>query len=325
MTSAWSDLRRIRQFVRSDLRLIRTRALAESPDIVVSDVPAPSHHPVTNPSLIWWDGRHHVALREVTYRLGRDGGGIVEGHGEARSRTWLAEFDAVTMTASRPRLLTSDSHLDGDNLEDPRLFVCGTTPHVIWTRGARVEGGWHNEMVVARVDLARSTADGHLTLPSPGGADREKNWMPFHLHDEHRYLDDVSTMSVHRWSGDSSTLVTEHPASPQLLGHRGGSALIPVEDGWLGIVHRSLRFRRTPPLLKAAYYVHRFIRIDSTLSTISAGPEFTFEGPGVEFCAGLAPGPDGTLLMSYGVGDRVARIMRLPAERLTRLLGPSRW
>ena len=96
---------------------------------------------------------------------------------------------------------------------------------------------------------------------------------------------------------------------------RGGSQLIPFDDGWLALVHETHLHDGQ------RHYRHRFVGFDASLRLRSVSRPFFFQTRGVEFAAGLAWRPDGRqLLVSYGVEDREAWLGAVDAEDVRRAL-----
>jgi tetratricopeptide (TPR) repeat protein len=134
----------------------------------------------------------------------------------------------------------------------------------------------------------------------------EKNWMPI-VGDEIKWLYELDPTTVRRKDGTTSiqkcSLALEHL--------RGGSQVIPFDDGFLCVTHETIEqngwgCRRI--------YLHRFVRFDKELRVTSVSPTWIFEDGsphGIEFCAGLARDPQKPerLIISYGVEDRQAKLL----------------
>src|SRR6185436_7529237 len=81
---------------------------------------------------------------------------------------------------------------------------------------------------------------------------------------------------------------------PSMAGFRGGSQGLPLDDGFLFLVHER-RDSKTNML-----YVHRLLKVDRDLVPVAMSPAFVYQRYGLEFCAGIAAWGD-DVLMSYGV------------------------
>lgn len=69
-------------------------------------------------------------------------------------------------------------------------------------------------------------------------------------------------------------------------------------------------------------YIHYFMYLDSDLNMIEISEPFVFERSGIEFAINLVLDGD-AILISYGVADRRARVLRIPAERVADLIAVS--
>jgi predicted GH43/DUF377 family glycosyl hydrolase len=85
------------------------------------------------------------------------------------------------------------------------------------------------------------------------------------------------------------------------------------DAGWLFVIHEveHSSVRR---------YRHRFVRL-RTDGGLDASAPFSFTGHRIEFAAGLAP-HGSQVLISFGVGDRVAAIARVALTEVLDLLQP---
>jgi len=146
-------------------------------------------------------------------------------------------------------------------------------------------------------------------LPTMSPGRHEKNWMP---------IEGVASAWV--WRTDptvvvrideiTGTLVPSRPARGE-VGVRGGSQVVRWGEGWLAVVHdvvaRDTRFGRMNE------YRHRFVRWDASLEKPRISEPFRLgdDELGLEFCAGLAVGPAGTLILSTGVADSRAELIEV--------------
>lgn len=148
----------------------------------------------------------------------------------------------------------------------------------------------------------------------------EKNWMPF--------ADGITTRQF-RWLYSSGPTIVFTPGESGVRDHwtydpgpwvarsfRGGSQMVPLDHGhYLGVVHESVDF--PPGTVPRRVYQHRFIELSDDypspyLTRISE--PFSFHGRGIEFAAGMVLlGED--LVISYGVNDATAWLLRLPLEQ----------
>jgi hypothetical protein len=105
----------------------------------------------------------------------------------------------------------------------------------------------------------------------------------------------------------------EHRAPAAPAGLRGGSPGLPVDDGFLFVVHETLGRPGE------RVYVHRLVLLDAAYRLRALSRRFRFAGTGLEFCAGLARhGSD--LLLSFGVADSTAALAAVDAGEALGLL-----
>ena len=265
-----------------------------------------------NPSIaVAGGGGLAIIVRTVNYHIIDGRYQIADPDGVIRTENYLLSTDAgcVLQEAVRvddscvPRVPTQVM-----GLEDCRLFWCG--------------GGWMisatsrdlDPDMVARMVVARLSDTGVLSEVRVLSDSRrhEKNWMPIQGTVHHpRWIYSVEPTII---KGDDGMGFIED--GPYLLRHaRGGSQVIPLpERGHLALVHESVDFdgRRV--------YTHRFVFFDKHLSIDLWSYPFCFEGRGIEFAAGMVlVGED--LLISYGVHDAKAMLLRMPLSEALEMLG----
>ena len=198
-----------------------------------------------------------------------------------------------------------------DGLEDGRLF---------WFRGRwrfTASGLHHGPRV--RTTMALCTLDEGGTrveelefLHSPHTREMEKNWMPRADGDRLSFVYSHQPAESYQLMPTREKLCFE--SFPGLAGWSGGSQIIRHGDAWVGVVHQRRKERGR------VYYAHRLVRYDDKLMPAHAGREFYFRGAQVEFCAGLAE-HGGGFVLSFGVKDREAWLVRLTVAELGALLG----
>jgi hypothetical protein len=88
-------------------------------------------------------------------------------------------------------------------------------------------------------------------------------------------------------------------------GWSGSSSLVPLEQGYIAILHRAVA-------MNPSVYLHMFVICDRRFRVLRHSVPFTFEGEPVEFCMGLTR-DEATrrLIIAYGVWDEQARIVTL--------------
>lgn len=275
---------------------------------------APEGFRPCNPSILWDGWQWICSIRTVDYELGK-----TSAQGSS-SRNFLATLTAGDLETDDVVELEDRSSLarhEGAKVrgfEDLRLVqldgkLCALATACDLTGRTYREGGWGTpEMVLLATGKSGVIWAAHV-LRGPWSTLPQKNWMP--LADGsgraiYRLFPTlVMDLAARRTTGDPMGYV---PASV-----RGGSQLLPFEDGYLGVVHESTR--------KPLAYRHRFVWLDRDLAFRRVSDNFVWLASGVEFCAGMAS--DGRrLVASFGVADRQAHLAVLDPARVRAKLRP---
>ena len=82
---------------------------------------------------------------------------------------------------------------------------------------------------------------------------------------------------------DGVTLVGTYQGSPLLRWCRGGTQLLPVADGWLGVVHEVIGFEGGSDA-----NLHRFVWLGADWSLARISPPWIFQSHGAEMAGGIA-------------------------------------
>ncbi len=139
----------------------------------------------------------------------------------------------------------------------------------------------------------------------------EKNWMPI-LDKPYHYIkwsNPTEVVKVDPLTGKSITLTISKPISlPRDL--RGGSQVIPFEDGYIAITHEVDLFDSEAGR-KDAIYWHRIIKWDKDFNIVKYSKEFHFMDGHVEFCIGLSE-LNGNFLITFGFQDNAAFLLSTP-------------
>jgi hypothetical protein len=279
-----------------------------------------SQWPQFNPSIAAHpDGGFGLVVRSANYEL-QDAGHYLSLSGDdiIRTTNYLARLAADLQVSSVQTIVQDGVRVRRDarvlGSEDCRLF---------WWRGGwwltatrrdqRADGAC--QMVLGQLDGARLS---QLEVLDPGYEDRhEKNWMPFVRGDDLYFVYACYPFTVLRWEPASRTLAeVERTAAPGVMaGLRGGSQGVPLEDGYLFVVHEAHDHcgRRT--------YSHRFMLMSHQLSPSGLSQPFSFAHDGIEFCAGAARSGD-HILMSFGLNDRVAAIAMTSLSGVLSMIEP---
>jgi predicted GH43/DUF377 family glycosyl hydrolase len=141
--------------------------------------------------------------------------------------------------------------------------------------------------------------------------------MPFVHKDALAFVYASAPTMILGWDADTArvTKLSLSDGPPEAEEYRGGSQGVPLDDGYLFIVHEVV--------VSAAklQYLHRFVLLDPRLELTAASESFTFVSDPVEFCAGLARRGD-DLVLSFGVSDAAAGLAIVPLDEARKLLRP---
>ncbi len=193
-------------------------------------------------------------------------------------------------------------------IEDVRLFYHRGE---IWGLGtgmaARSELKSKSCALLVRFDGARIVD--FLALESPVGSFTEKNWIPIVLKDELKFIYSFKPLVVMK--PQDGRAVTEIGRASADLPHfiRGGTGFIPWGDNYLAVIH-------FPPVghpdigKEKKYGIHAFIVIDCKFEILEISDPFFIHRRGIEFAAGLVDMGE-HLLLSYGLGDRIAALAKI--------------
>jgi hypothetical protein len=141
----------------------------------------------------------------------------------------------------------------------------------------------------------------------------QKNWAPVVVGDELLLLygsDPIVMLRVDPASGAVTEYCIQTP--PLALDHlRGGSQLVAFDGGWLHVPHE------VAYLGERRCYMHRIVLLDRAFALARLSEPFYFTKRGIEFAAGLAwDAARGELIVSFGVDDAQAYVVRFNAERV---------
>ncbi len=236
------------------------------------------------------------------------------GRGFARRRLPVVELDENFCAIHIHRI--DDSGADIDRQSASRLEDC----RVFWWRDAWwFTATWvlRDDPLFCQIALCRlegnRIAERHL-LPSPRDARCEKNWMPCLDGDRLRWIYWIDPLEVVSYS-DGNLSLERRGRFGRLETWAGSSPLVRYRGGWLCVVH--LRKDRH----HVSSFEHRLIELDDDFTLRRMSRAFTFGGDDVEYCAGLCVTQTHAIL-SYGVQDREARLMRLELSVIEAMLRP---
>jgi glycosyltransferase involved in cell wall biosynthesis len=276
--------------------------------------------PQYNPTIAADGEGMRMIVRTANYRLHADRYEFLDDDRVIRSINYLVSLDgSLELRDVAPLTDEADGPpehpCDVRGYEDLRLFEAGGRWYALATARDR-NPATLCEVVLLELDGPRIVSARPLAGPVAGR--NEKNWVPFGSDDGVRILYSCGLTVVLGCDPATGALqrLAEHPAPAWAGGLRGGSQGVAVPGGQLFAVHEVL-----PGPVLGRRYVHRFVLIDEYLRLSAASPRFTFTGGDIEFCAGMARrGSD--LVLSFGVGDRVAMLAVMGEEAALGMLQP---
>ena len=259
-----------------------------------------------NPSVCRHDGQLWCVVRAVNYSLGKNRQYVVhDPRGVVRSDNYLGVLEPdgrLVDPAPMEDLDPAQRYPSGIvGYEDVRLVSVDGDLTASATVCDRDPGG---RRLVARLhidddgDVARADVQ-------PSNQLHEKNWMPLSVGGQLTWIYSLDPTAV---------LPGPLRDCPLALDHLRGGAAIAHEGGYLCVTHEVVEAS------DGRIYLHRFVRLDADWRVTGVTPAWVFAHHGVEFCAGLARDGD-QLVMSYGVEDREAWVMRVDV----RDVGEMRW
>jgi hypothetical protein len=312
-----SIARKIRRF--APLRFDVIRPIAEF-DLSTKLTFSPGYYP-TNPSFVDTERGRLVCIRGVNYRLAHYYGStptfntrgnyhsinrfaLLDGRGEVIRE--LVDLDAAFEGAEDVRLFSYDGALWG---------VCSRP-----MPGAALSYG----MSLMKLDADLRGAEA-ITLTSPYGSDREKNWLPIVHKGTLYFIYSFEPLVVLRCDIPSGRLDFVDPRyakySPSSFTFLlcGSASGVGLDERQLLIVHR-----RTVRLPRLRYlYVHRCATLNPSLAKVQFGRYFVIgrAEPG-QFVAGMNVDDD-TVRLSYGRKDRFAHLAEFDRETFMRTFVPG--
>lgn len=146
----------------------------------------------------------------------------------------------------------------------------------------------------------------------------EKNWLPFVKDNELFAIyghDPFIVLKINRETGDC-TVVSNNEPSHDFSKFRGSAAPIPLDDGYLLLVHEVV-------FKDQRYYLHRFVYLDKDLKVTKVSKPFTFFHQGIEYCCGMTTDHDNKqLILSVGFEDSQAFLLFADLDHVRSLLEP---
>ncbi len=217
-----------------------------------------------------------------------------------------------------------------NGLEDGRLFLWNNKTWAIFTGLKYSDSGYRNTMIIGEISNGRLI--NVKVLKSPHELSREKNWMPCVIGERLFFLYTVTPLEIYEFSeGNLNPVFKKDLGLIRKSYLSGSSQVIEWGDGYLAITHTrhpigflkkiwmKYFLRDENYKVKKTYFLHQLIKFNKNFEVTRVSKDFYFESLGVEFCAGIALAKNG-LLISYGVADTQAKMLRVPSKKIEELL-----
>lgn len=209
--------------------------------------------------------------------------------------------------------------------EDCRIVQWGGEYYLIGVRRDTTPNG-QGRMELSKIEIDKGawTAKevSRLRIPAPGDDKSycEKNWMPI-IDKPFHFVKWTSPAEVVRTYPDLparcetvSITGNQLPISDQ----RGGSHLIPWEDGYISFSHEVNLFNNYMGQ-KDGIYRHRLCVWDKDVKLVKLSIPFSFLDARIEFCVGAAV-HNGDVLVSFGFQDNAAFVLRAPGKLINEMI-----
>src|SRR3990172_1525932 len=276
----------------------------------------PAGYKPCNPSIVRHFDRHKgtfrysLSLRTVNYSINPDGSYSYPGY--VHTKTLRCELDhelkAVSVLELENAAGRPGSRIQG--IEDVRLYQDRLLDDNTYGIGTRVDGPEDRPQI-----YACAWKEGKLVfcnmISDPGKT--EKNWPP--IMNWYTEQPQTGSGSYILYSTGPEVIVRNGTPGVCYQGRtpmdahdfRGSSNVIPYLGGWLWVIHQVAILPRETK----RKYLHRLCwsrgnQDGPTVNGFRTSLPFCFEKPQIEFCSGACVGPDGSLLLTYGIEDNYA-------------------
>jgi len=276
-----------------------------------------------NPSVVRFNEGLYVVQRTVNYTI-INGIYHTPNNAPITTENWLLEidesnFDIISSKRiHQPHDWPAPVYHEVLGFEDCRATTINGALHISSTiREASKEGMC--EIVTAKVV---EDSDGKLYLADWKIQNHirpdlhQKNWMPIINSDEYKFIYTVGPTTLLDMQMNHKTLVASQEF--ECYNHRGGSQVIPFNNGWLCITHE------VEYTGKIRNYLHRFVYFDRNFVISAVSDRFKISAFPIDFVAGMCYSADNkSLIISSGIQDNSSWLIEVSVEEVIRLLHKS--
>jgi hypothetical protein len=291
------------------------------------DLTGPS---LTNPSVLVVNGKILVNIRNVNYTLYHSElnrfehmwGPLSYIHPEndmhLRTTNYIAELNEDLNILQYTKIDTSEfdtyqPRWDFVGLEDCRLvqwndklYVCGVRRDLDNKGTGRME----LSEIVINGSQVKEVSRYRIPGPPPDNEYCMKNCTPildkpFHLL---KWTNPTALMKFDVLGKETEVIETS-PYVPVKNDMRGGSQVIPFNNGYLTLVHETDLYKSEQDK-KDATYRHRFVYWDKDFKLQKMSKLFSFLNMKIEFCCGMVE-HNNNMLITFGVQDNAAYILKV--------------
>lgn len=286
------------------------------------EVSAPKEYAITNPSVINLQSGYQVLCRGMLDKRDLTTQNILYFFDKNFNFLNFVVIDDVDVRNQFPECR--------NGLEDGRLFVWDQKIWAIFTGLKNSESAYINTMIIG--EISHNRLINVRVLKSPHQMTREKNWMPWVVGKRLFFLYALAPLEIYELVGDDLVCVYKKDGEVIRKSYISGSSqVVKWSDGYLAVTHtrHSIGFFRKFLLkyllrdpkykLKKTYFLHQFVVFNNEFEITNFSKDFFFEELGIEFCAGITPDQD-DLIISYGVKDCQAKLIKVPSAKLKNLL-----
>jgi hypothetical protein len=295
---------------------------------------------LTNPTVYNDNGKIYANIRNINYTLyhsekkkyEHQWGPLVYIHPEndwkLRTSNIFCELNEDLSIKWYTRIDTSrfdtyEPMWDFVGLEDGRIVRWYDKLYIIGVRRDTTTNG-EGRMELSEIEIYDQKVIEVNRIRIPGIGDNksycEKNWvpiidMPFHFVKWHN---GTEVVYFDQEQNTTTTVIQHHWKDLGCADLRGGSQIIPFQDGYLSLTHTTYLFK-SPAGRKDGIYRHRFVIFNKDFEIQKISSEFSFLGADVEFAIGMTE-IQNNILITFGFQDNAAYVLKMPKNVLNNFL-----